>query len=192
MKRVFGLFVCVLALLTGQKLLGQGSAASLHYDVDPATCNPAATVIRNSEGVTVVIFKVPSFKAGDAFVLQVDLSGKSAKPPYPVTVPMTYGGTGRAAVAFDPPSVILTGQDVVASCHATVTVSAAGAAFAKVKVDVKADPPQGSHLGKGPGVKVVIVRGQSTEGVQPDEQILLDVLDALAPEEAPELPDRPY
>ena len=192
MRRVFGLLICVIALIASQDLLGQGSAARLHYGVDPATCTPAATVIKNSEGVTVVIFKVPSFKAGDAFVLQVDLSSKSAKPPYPVTVPVAYSGSGRAAVAFDPPSVILTGQEVVASCHATVTVSAAGAAFAKVKVDVKADPPQGSHLGKGPGVKVVIVRGQSTEGVQPDEQILLDVLDALTPEEAPELPDRPY
>lgn len=190
MRRIACSVVLLSALLCTPALWADGNRAHLRYDVDPATAVPSATVIKNSEGITVVIFKVPAIRAGDTFVFRADMLCRSGKGPYPVTATVYTQSNSKAAATADPPSVTLTGPDTPASALVTVTVQPSGDGASKLKAHVKADPPPGSHMGIGAGIKVVIVKGTATAWVQPEEQMLLDVLDALEPE-APPRDDRP-
>ncbi len=190
MRRIACSVVLLSALLSITALWADGNRAHIRYDVDPATAVPPATVIKNSEGITVVIFKVPAIKAGDTFAFRADMSCKSTRGPYPVTATVYTQSSGKTAAAADPPSVSLTAPDTPASALVTITVQPSGDGASKLKAHVKADPPPGSHMGTGAGIKVVIMKGTATAWVQPEEQMLLDVLDALEPE-APPRDDRP-
>jgi len=159
----------------------QGSNARLRYAVDPATTIPSATVVQNSEGVTVVLFRTPAIHAGDTFTFRLDLTSRSARVNYPVTVDMQDRGDGRLDAAFDPAAVFLNAPNVESSTQVTVTVAPTGEGARKLKTQVKAEGSRGSHLGKGPGVKVVVIQGAAT-AVSPEDRILRDVRDALAPD----------
>jgi hypothetical protein len=149
--------------------------------VDPATATPVATVVQNSEGVTVVLFRVPFINAGDVFSFRLDLTSRSTRMTYPMTVGMQDRGNGKLDAAFDPPAVLLTEPNLAASALVTITVGQSGEGAKKIKIHIKPDAARGSHLGNGPGVKVVIMQGSATSA-RPEEQMLLDVQDALSPD----------
>jgi len=50
-------WVLLIAVLLGTALSAQSTGRRIAYAVDPATAVPAATVIHNGEGITVVIFR---------------------------------------------------------------------------------------------------------------------------------------
>jgi hypothetical protein len=148
--------------------------------VDPATATPGATVVQNSEGVTVILFRVPVINAGAVFSFRLDLTSRSTRMSYPVTVGMQDRGNGKLDAAFDPPEVVMSAANMAGSTVVTVTVGQSGEGARKIKIHIKPDAASGSHLGNGPGVKVVIMQGSATSAT-PEEQMLLDVQDALSP-----------
>ena len=181
MKRKLNvLFSSCLLLLTASSW-AQGSNARLRCAVDPATAAPVATVVQNSEGVTVVLFRVPFINAGDVFSFRLDLTSRSTRMTYPMTVGMQDRGNGKLDAAFDPPEVVMSAANMAGSTVVTVTVGQSGEGARKVKIHIKPDAARGSHLGNGPGVKVVIMQGSATSAT-PEEQMLLDVQDALYPD----------
>lgn len=183
MKRTLITVVSSFLLLFALGSWAQGSNARLRCSVDPATATPAATVVQNSEGVTVVLFKVPAINAGDVFTFRLDLTSRSTKMTYPMTVGMQTHGNGKLGAAFDPPSMVMSGPSMASSTLVTVTVGQSGDGARKLKTQIKPDAPRGSHLGNGPGVKVVIMQGTATSA-SAEEQMLLDVQDALSPDGA--------
>ena len=189
MKRTLLTVLPMVLILWATGSLAQGSNAHLRYAVDPATAVPTATVVQNSEGVTVVLFRVPAITGGAMFSFRLDLTSGSAKVTYPVTADVQDQGNGKLDAAFDPPEVVLNAPNVEASTFVTVTVAASGDGAHKLKTQVKAEVPKGSRLGKGPGVKVVVMQG-ATASAAPEEQMLLDVQDALSPDsgDCPESP----
>ena len=181
MKRtLIVLFSSCLLLMTASSW-AQGSNARLRCSVDPATATPVATVVQNSEGVTVVLFRVPFINAGDTFSFRLDLTSRSTRMTYPMMVGMQDRGNGKFDATFDPPAVLLTEPNLAASALVTVTVGQSGEGAKKIKVHIKPDAARGSHIGNGPGVKVVIMQGSATSAT-PEEQMLLDVQDALSPD----------
>lgn len=173
------LFSSCLLLLTASSW-AQGSNARLRCAVDPATATPGATVVQNSEGVTVVLFRVPVINAGDVFSFRLDLTSRSTRMTYPVTVGMQDRGNGKLDASFDPPEVVMSAANMAGSTLVTVTVGQSGEGARKIKIHIKPEAARESHLGNGPGVKVVIVQGSATSAT-PEEQMLLDVQDALTP-----------
>jgi hypothetical protein len=181
MKRtLIALFSSCLLLVTAGSW-AQGPNSRLRCAVDPATATPVATVVQNSEGVTVVLFRVPFINAGDVFSFRLDLTSRSTRMTYPMTVGMQDRGNGKLDAAFDPPAVLLTEPNLAASALVTVTVGQSGEGAKKIKIHIKPDAARGSHLGNGPGVKVVIMQGSATSA-RPEEQMLLDIQDALSPD----------
>lgn len=172
---------CLLLFALGS--WAQGSNARLRCAVDAATATPAATVVQNSEGVTVVLFKVPAINAGEVFTFRLDVTSGSTKMSYPMAIGMRNRGNGKLDAAFDPPSVVMSGPNMPSSTTVTVTVGTFGDGARKLKTHIKPQAPMGSHLGNGPGVKVIIMQGTATSA-SAEDQMLLDVQEALSPDGA--------
>lgn len=181
MKRILITVLSSCLLLWTAASWAQGPSARLRCAVDPTTATPAATVVQNSEGVTVVVFRVPAINAGDTYTFRLDMTSRSTRMTYPMLVGVQEHGNGRLDAAFFPTEVVMSAPNMAGSTLVTVTVAQSGDAARKLKIQIKPDAPRGSHLGNGPGVKVVIMQGTAVSAA-PEEQMFLDVQDALAPD----------
>jgi len=185
MKRAF---LCILGILAalGMSVTGMAqNASALHYGVDASTAEPPATVVTHSNGVTVVIFRVDAIHDGDSFTFFLNVSCPSSKPAYPVDVPLAMKGNGKLTAFFNPSHVTLQTANHVSTTAVTVTVASAGDKK-KLKGDIKGTPPHGSHLGQGPGVKVIVTTKAANASADPEQQVLDDVTEALTPDAPPE------
>jgi hypothetical protein len=176
------LFVLVASLLLGASLTAAGQGRRVTYSVDASTANPSATVVQNGKGVVVVIFSVPSLDAGGTFTFRADLGVRGRKVQFPVVADMEAGGQRGLTAAFDPVEVSFPDGDTVVSTDVTVTLEPGTYTRHKVKMMIKARPHGGHGLGRGPGIKVVIVERASAASRSSEEQMLQDVVKALAPE----------
>lgn len=177
------IFWLVVVLLVGLSISAAGQGKRVLYSVDATTTNPAATVVQNGQGVVVVAFTTPSLDAGGTFTFRADLSLRGKHVTFPLTADMESKDQAGISVGFDPPSV--TFPDAVTTVSTTVTVTLAAGSYGtkpRVKTTIKARPQDGHGMGKGAGIKVVILKQTASAALTPEEQMLQDVTDALAPD----------
>ena len=180
MKRAMTILAVLLFLAASLGTAAQGKKVT--YAVDAATATPAATVIKNGQGVVVVIFSTPSLDEGGTFTFRADLQVTGKNLRFPVVADMEAGSQQGLAVAFDPVEVSFPDGDTVVSTDVTVTLAPGAYARHKVKAMIKARPQAGHGLGHGAGIKVVIVERASSSSVTPEQQMLRAVQEALAPD----------
>ncbi len=172
----------MVALLVGLSVSAAGQGKRVLYSVDAGTSTPAATVTKNGQGVVVVIFTTPSLDQGGTFTFRADLGLKGKHIAFPVTADMGSKDQAGITVTFDPDPVTFPDAVTTVSTNVTVTLAAGSyGAKPKVKTTIKADP-QGHGIGKGPGIKVVILKQTTAAAMTPEQQMLQDVVNALAPE----------
>lgn len=176
------LFVLMASLLLGASLAAAGQGKRVTYSVDASTASSSATVVQNGKGVVVVIFSVPSLDAGGTFTFRADLGVRGRKVQFPVVADMGSKDQAGLSVAFDPVEVSFPDGDTLVSTNVTVTLVSGTYTRHKVKTTIKAAPVDGHGLGKGPGIKVVILEQASASSMTPEQQMLQDVAKALAPE----------
>ncbi len=181
-KWVSLLFVLAVVALVPTGLLAAGHA--IKYSVAASTTNPTATVTQKGSGLVVVIFTVPSLDAGGTFSFQASMTAPGGKKvSYPVVA--TLSGKGKAALsaAFDPVTVSFPDGTTAATSVVTLTLPAGTYHGKRMTMHIQADPASGSHIGKGAGVKVVLLQQKASAAAVPEEQsILQDVTQALAPQ----------
>ncbi|MEW6757975.1 MAG: hypothetical protein AB1347_07125 [Acidobacteriota bacterium] len=176
-------WVLMAAALLGPVLYAQSTGRRISYAVDPATAVPAATVIHNGEGITVVIFRVAELDEGGTFVFRADMTARGRSVTFPFDAEMDDRARGNALVeGFDPEVVTFVDGATPASSLVTVTLPP-GTYGPKKKfvTKVKAEPLRGSRVGQGTGIKVVILEG-TTSSADPEGALLDDILEALSPE----------
>ena len=91
----------LLLLACSLTLLASGNGKRVTYSVDAATTNPAATVTKNGQGITVVIFKVTSLDAGGTFTFTASLGVKGKNLAFPLDVNLAATPQSGLTVAFD-------------------------------------------------------------------------------------------
>ncbi len=174
-------------LLTGAllactlSLLASGYGKRITYSVDAATTNPAATVTQHGQGVTVVVFKVANLDAGGIFTFVARLDVKGHNVVFSTDATLSATGQSGLTVTFDPATVTLPGALPPETTLVTITLAPGSYSQHRIKTTIKAEPASGHGLGRGPGIKVVIAEGASAADATPEEQILQDVVDGLAP-----------
>ncbi len=163
-----------------------GNGKHVTYGVDAATTNPPATVIQHGQGLTVVIFKMSDLDAGGTFTFSATLGVKGKNLAFPMNAMMSSRDGAGLTVAFDPATMSF--PDATTTQTTIVTVTLAPGTYSKkhLQTMIKADPASGMGMGKGPGIKVIIAKETSTVAGTPEQQILKDVTDGLAPEAGPE------
>jgi hypothetical protein len=141
-------------------------AGKISYSIDPSTASPQpATVVKNSEGETVIFFNVSSLEGGETFTFTLDMKALGSNITFPVNADMKVKGNKKDAdVTFDPAQVIF--NDTENSVSTVVTVGLPNGNYEKtkkIKVKIKADTENGKGLGNGAGVKVVIAKTSSMQ-----------------------------
>lgn len=181
MRRALPILMASLFLAASMAAAGQGKRVV--YSVDATTTDPSATVTQNGQGVVVVIFSTPSLDAGGTFTFRADLTLKGSNISFPLVADMESKDQRGISVAFDPAEVSFPDATTVVSTNVTVTLEAGSYGNKpKVKTTIKAHPKAGHGMGKGPGIKVVILKQSSSTARTPEQQMLQDVVNALAPD----------
>lgn len=141
-------------------------AGKISYSVDPSTASPQpATVVKNSEGETVIIFNVSALEGGEVFSFVLDMKATGSNITYPVNADLKIKGNKKGAdVGFEPYQVVFNDAENNVSTVVTVTIPSGNYdKTKKIKVKIKADSENGKGLGNGAGVKVVIAKTSSTQ-----------------------------
>jgi hypothetical protein len=176
-------WVVLAAVLLGMAASAQSTGRRIVYAVDPATAVPAATVIHNAEGITVVIFRVAELDEGGSFVFRADMTARGRNVAFPFDARMDDRSRGNALhEEFDPEVVTFEDGAVPVSTQVTVTLPPGTYGQKKKFVTkVKAEPLRGSRVGQGTGVKVVILE-QAPAAADPEGAMLSEILEALSPD----------
>ncbi|MEW5764103.1 MAG: hypothetical protein ACOYXN_02555 [Acidobacteriota bacterium] len=176
-------WVLLVAALLGTAASAQNTGRRITYAVDPATTAPAATVIHNGEGITVVIFRAAELDEGGTFVFRADMTARGRNVSFPFDAEMDDRSRGNALVeSFDPEVVTFVDGATPASTLVTVTLPPGSYGPKKKFVTkVKAEPLRGSRVGEGTGIKVVIREGTASSA-DAEGALLEEILEALSPE----------
>jgi hypothetical protein len=180
MKRAVAVLAAVLFVAASLGAAAQGKKVT--YSVDAATTTPAATVVKNGQGVVVVIFPVASLDDGGTFTFRADLGMNGKKVRFPVVADMEAAGQRGLTATFDPVEVSFPDGDTVVSTDVTVILEPGSYPRHKVKMTIKARPQGGHGLGRGAGIKVVILEQASSSSTTPEQQMLRNLQEALAPD----------
>lgn len=161
MKKILFLSLVMLGFFSFASFAGK-----ISYSIDPATASPQpVTVVKNSEGETVIFFNVPSLESGEVFNFTLDMKAIGSNIVFPVNADLKIKGNDKGAnVTFEPSSVVFT--DLEGNVSSVVSITLPERNYdktKKVRFKIKADAENGKGLGNGAGVKVVIVKTSSKQ-----------------------------
>lgn len=181
MRRSMRLVLTGALLACSLSLIAAGNGKRITYSVDAGTANPTATVTKNGQGLTVVVFKAADLDAGGTFTFTASLGVKGKHITFPVEVNLAATSQSGLTVTFDPAAVTFLDGTTPQTAVVTVTLAPGSYSQHRIKTTIKAEPASGSGLGLGPGIKVIIAKQSSPVATTSEERILQDVRDALAP-----------
>lgn len=141
-------------------------AGKISYSIDPSTATPQpATVVKNSQGETVIFFNTSEVEGGEVFTFVVDMKAMGSNISFPVNADMKIKRNKKNAdVTFEPLQVVFNNGEEIFSSVVTVTIPDGNyEKTKKIKVKIKADTENGKGLGNGAGVKIVIAKTASLQ-----------------------------